>query len=150
MMKTASTILAMVLIGVAVDAAAQHKPEAVIHYRQSVMTLIGWNYAPMSAMIKGKLDWDAKQFALHAERIATLAPQAEEGFAKGSDKGAETDAKPDIWANPEDFKSKLNDLLQESKTLSEVAHGGDDAKTKEQFKKLAGACKNCHDKYKAD
>jgi cytochrome c556 len=149
-MKRVCTILVVLVAGVCIQATAQQKPEAVIHYRQSVMTLVGWNFAPMSAMVKGKLAWDAKQFALHADRIATLAPQAPEGFAKGSDKGAETDAKPEIWANPEDFQTKLSGLADESKALSEVAHGGDEAKMKEQFKKLAGACKACHDKYKAD
>jgi len=149
-MKSVSAALALLVAGTCADAVAQHKPEAVIHYRQSVMTLIGWNFAPMSAMVKGKLAWDAKEFALHAERVALLAPQAQEGFAKGSDKGAETDAKADIWANPEDFQSKLNDLIQESKALSDTARDGDEGKTKEQFKKLAGACKACHDKYKAD
>jgi len=34
--------------------------------------------------------------------------------------------------------------------MSEVAKGGDEAKMKEQFKKLGGTCKACHDKYKQD
>ena len=150
LMKIATTAVAALLIGVAVNATAQHKPEAVIHYRQSAMTLVGWNFSPMSAMVKGKRDWDGKEFALHADRIAALAPQIQEGFAKGSDKGAETDAKPDIWKNPEDFQAKVNDFISESKALSDVAKSADEAKMKEQFKKLAGACGNCHDKYKAD
>jgi cytochrome c556 len=149
-MKIASTAIATLLACAALDAAAQHKPEYVIHYRQSVMTLVGWNFGPLSAMVKGKLAWDAREFALRAERLAQLAPQAPEGFAKGSEKGAETDAKADIWANPEDFQGKANDFANEAKTLSEVAKGGDEAKMKEQFKKLAGTCKACHEKYKAD
>jgi len=136
----------------AATAFAQMKPEAVIEYRRSVMTMVGWNFGPMSAMVKGKIPFDANEFAKHAERIEFLAPQALEGFAKGSDKakGAETDAKPEIWTNFEDFKSKLNDLIEQSKALSAVAKTGDEAKMKEQFKKLGGACKACHDKYKAE
>lgn len=154
-MKFASASLcfaasAMLTCAVCTAHGVQPKPEDVIHYRQSAMTLIGWNFGPLSAMVKGKLAWDAKEFALHAERVAALAPMVHEGFTKGSDKGAETDAKPEIWANPEDFQSKLNDLVNESKTLSDVAKGGDEAKMKDQFKKLGGACKGCHDKYKAD
>ena len=129
---------------------AQHKPEEVIDYRRGAMTMIGWNFAPMSAMVKGKIPFDAKEFAVHAERIAGLTPQVLEGFAKGSDKGAETDAKPEIWTHFDDFQSKLDDLVKESKATSEVAKGGDEAAMKEQFKKLGGACKACHDKYKKD
>jgi len=149
-MKILATATAIVLACAAIDASAQHKPEAVIQYRQGAMTLIGWNFATLSAMVKGKQNWDAKEFATRAERIASLAPQIAEGFAKGSDKGAETDAKSDIWANPEDFQSKIADFTSESKALSEVARGGDEAKMKEQFKKLGGTCKGCHEKYKAD
>jgi cytochrome c556 len=149
-MKIASAALTALLSAAAMNAIAQHKPDAVIHYRQSAMTLIGWNFSTLSAMVKGKQTWDAKEFALRAERIAQLAPQIQEGFAKGSDKGAETDAKADIWANPEDFQSKITDLIDASKALADVAKSGDEAKDKEEFKKLAGACKSCHDKYKAD
>jgi len=149
-MKRVVILAAVLLAGACFDTAAQHKPENVIHYRQSAMTLIGWNYAPLSAMVKGKLAWDAKEFALHAERIAQLAPQIHEGFAKGSDKGAETDATADIWANPEDFQGRITDFVNASKALADVAKSGDEGKMKEEFKKLAGACKGCHDKYKAD
>jgi cytochrome c556 len=48
----------------------------------------------------------------------------------------------------DDFRSKMDDLVQQSRTLAQVAKGGDEAKTKEQFRKTAGACKACHDKYR--
>ena len=147
MRKTVLTVTAAALLSAAVTAAAV-KPETAIHYRQSVYTMIGWNFSPMNAMVKGKIPFDGKEFAKHAERIAMLTPQVLEGFAKGSDKGAETDAKPEIWTHFDDFQSKLNDLIDESKAMSEVAAGGDEANMKEQFKKLGGACKACHDKYK--
>src|SRR5512144_1601138 len=143
-------LLIPLTFGIAATAVAQMKPDVVIGYRRSVMTMIGWNFGPMGSMVKGKIPFDAKEFATHAERVAFLAPQALEGFAKGSDKGAETDAKPEIWTHFDDFKSKLNDLIEQSRTMSEVAKGGDEAKMKEQFKKLGGACKACHDKYKQD
>ena len=141
-------LFAVFATAVFTTAIAAMKPEIVIDYRQSVMTMIGWNFGPMAAMSKGKIPFDAKEFAKHAERVAFLAPQVLEGFAKGSDKGAKTAAKPEIWSRFDDFQSKLNDLIDESKTLSEAAKTGDEAKTKEQFKKLGEACKACHDKYK--
>ena len=141
-------VFAAITLGLAATAIAQMKPDEVIEYRRSVMTVVGWNFKPMNAMVKGKIPFDAKEFAMHAERVAVMAPQALEGFAKGSDKGAETDALPEIWTHFEDFQSKLDDLVNESKAMSEVAKTGDEAKMKDQFKKLGGACKACHDKYK--
>jgi cytochrome c556 len=131
-------------------AAAAVKPETAIRYRQSVYTMIGWNFAPMVEMIKNKTPWDSAEFAKHADRIAALTPQLLEGFPQGSDKGADTEAKPEIWTSMDDFKSKMSDLVRESKTLADVAKTGDEAKTREQFKKTAGACKSCHDKYRSE
>ncbi len=148
--QNACLIVALAAAGFAVTAIAQKKPENVIHYRQSVMDMIGWNFAPLGAMVKGKIPFDAKDFALHAQRLEFLGPQVLEGFSKGSDKGAETDAKAEIWTSFDDFQAKLSDFIDESKALNEAAKGGDEAKMKEQFKKTAGTCKACHDKYRAE
>jgi cytochrome c556 len=142
-----SSIAALLATAIATAAV---KPETAIHYRQSVYTMIGWNFVPMVDMIKSKTPWDSTSFALHADRIAFLAPQLLEGFPEGSDKGAETEAKPDIWKSMDDFKSKMNDLVRETKALADVAKTGDEAKTRDQFKKTAGACKSCHDKYRSE
>ena len=135
------------LTGAAVVSAAV-KPESAIRYRQSVYTMIGWNFAPMAEMVKGKTAFDAAEFSRHAERIAFLTPQLLEGFPQGSDTGAKTQAKPGIWTHMDDFKSKMSDLVTQSKTLAEVAKGGDESAMKAQFKKTAGACKACHDDYR--
>lgn len=140
--------LAAVLFAAA--AAAAVKPETAIHYRQSVYTMIGWNFSPMVGMIRDKTPWNQTEFALHAERISQLAPQLLEGFPQGSDQGAETEAKADIWKNMDDFKAKMDDLVKQSKLLAEVAKSGDEAKMKEQFKQTANACKACHEKYRAE
>lgn len=136
------------LTGAAVVGAAV-KPESAIHYRQSVYTMIGWNFSPMGDMVKGKTAFDAAEFAKHADRIAFLAPQLLEGFPQGSDTGAKTQAKPGIWTHMDDFKSKMNDLVTQSKALAQVAKGGDEAAMKDQFKKTAGTCKACHDDYRS-
>lgn len=141
--------VAAALTGAAVATAAV-KPETAIHYRQSVYTMIGWNFSPLAQMVKGKTSWDAAEFSMHADRIAFLAPQLLEGFPVGSDSGAKTEAKPDIWKNTDDFKSKMSDLVTQSKALADVSRSGDEAKMKEQFRKTAGACKACHDKYREE
>src|SRR5690349_25012747 len=110
-MRVIVAVFALAATAICAAHGLQPKPADVIHYRQSAMTLIGWNFGPLSAMAKGKLEWDAKEFALHAQRLASLAPQIIDGFSKGSDKGAETDAKPEIWTNPDDFHAKFNDLV---------------------------------------
>ena len=149
-MKSVRIVIAMLAACTATAAIAQHKPEHVIHYRQSVMTLMGWNLSAMAEMVKGKTPWDAQQFAQRADQLASLAPQVAEGFSKGSDKGAKTDAKADIWTDPDTFHAKDDDLITETKALAAVAKSGDADKMKQQFKQTAHACKACHEKFKAD
>lgn len=143
-----SLCLVSLFAGTAVATTAV-KPDAAIRYRQSAYTMIGWNFAPLGEMVKGKAAFDAAAFAQHAERVAFLAPQLLEGFPQGSDTGAKTEAKADVWKNMDDFKAKMDDFVSQSKALAEVAKGGDEAKMKEQFKRTAGTCKSCHDAYRS-
>ncbi|MEO7431503.1 MAG: cytochrome c [Dokdonella sp.] len=149
-MRVVKLSLALAATFSAAFATAAVKPEAAINYRQSVYNVIGWNFGPLAQMMKGKTPWDAAEFARHADRIAFLAPQLLEGFPEGSDKGAETEAKPEIWKHMDDFKVKMDDFVKQSRLLADVAKGGDEAKMKEQFKQTAGACKACHDKYRKE
>jgi cytochrome c556 len=147
-MRKTAPLLALAAVLATAAATAAVKPDTAIHYRQSVYTMIGWNFMPLVAMIKNKTPWDSAEFAKHADRIAQLTPQLLEGFPQGSDTGARTEAKPEIWKNMSDFESKMDTLVRESKALADVAKTGDEAKMREQFDKTAGACKSCHDKYR--
>ena len=49
-------------------------------------------------------------------------------------------------ADPDD--GGLSRGRREAKALAAVAKGNDEAKDKEQFKKVAETCKSCHEKYK--
>ena len=143
-------LAAALLLSLPALAADAPKPEAVITYRQSVFHMILWNFQPLGEMARGRRPFDAAEFERRATRLAFLAPQLEEGFTPGSDKGATTDALPDIWKNRADFDQKLAELVRETAALAEAAKTGDEAKMKAQFPKVAGACKNCHEKYRAE
>ena len=137
-------------LGATAVATAAVKPETAIAYRQAGYTMLGWNFGPMAQMVRGKTPWDAAEFARRAERVALIAPQLLEGFPEGSDSGATTEAKAEIWKNMDDFRLKMDDLVKQSKLLAEVAKSGDEARMKEQFKQTAGACKACHEKYRSE
>ena len=106
-MIKARTIFVLLASGLAATALAEPKPETVIEYRQSVMTMIGWNFVPLSAR------WSRARFR-SMRRNSPSAPsvsnssrqQALEGFAKGSDKGAKTDAKAEIWSELRRFSDQ--------------------------------------------
>ena len=151
MTKAALAALALATTATALPLAAQQlKPEAQIHLRQSTMALIGYNFGILAAMAQDKRPYDKAEAERAAEIIPHLAALPGRFFGEGTESGGHTKAKPEIWKNMDDFKRKMSDLVRETKNLSDVAKGGDEAKTREQFKKTAGACKSCHDKYRSE
>jgi len=148
-------LAALAAAGVAATttALAQAKPspaERAIKYRQSALYLLGWNIGPISAMVKGEMPYDAKALEMRATRLAQIAPMIAEGFPAGSDKGAPTKAKPEIWQNLDDFKQKAADLEAATAKLASVAKSGDLKQIGPVVGEGGAACKACHDRYKAD
>ena len=102
------------------------------------------------AEIKGLLESDkvapvgavAQRVSAYANRLPTL-------FPAGSDKG-DTKAKGEIWADFGDFSAKAKNFEDAAKALETTAASGDKAATAKQFAALGGACKACHDRYRAD
>ncbi len=149
MRKSLFILSASIAALVASSAIAQVKPGQAIEYRQGVFTIMGWNMGPMAAMVKGERPYDKAAFAKYADNVAVVAPMALEGFTPGSDKGHETKAKPEIWTKMDDFKAKMTKLTEESAKLAAIAKTGSFDDIKKQFGATGGACKSCHDDYKA-
>jgi cytochrome c556 len=148
-MRAAALPLSLLLLA-ASAASAQTKPEDAIKYRQAQYTVLLWNWMPLNAMVRGRIPFDAAEFARRAQLVAAVAPQLLEGFPEGSGTGAPTEAKPEIWTNFADFSAKMKDLERETAALATVAKGGDEAAIKAQFALTGGTCKACHDEYKVD
>jgi cytochrome c556 len=144
---------ALLLAFTASAAQAQGQPtkgEQMLKYRKAVYQTMVWNFAPMSQMAQGKVPFDANEFEMRSGRVAALTPMLAESYGPESRDVAGSKAKPELWSNRADFDAKLKDLVDRSATLAAVAKGGDEARSKQAFLDTAGACKACHDKYKAD
>ena len=141
----AALLLSTTLVAQAQD--ADPKKEAV-KYRQSVMKIVGWNFKPMGAMVKGERPFDAKVFAAHAKDLAAVSSvDILAGFPEDTD-GPDSKAKAEIWLKWDDFKEKMGAMQREVAKLAEVAKGGDEAAMKKQFGETGKTCKGCHDDYK--
>ena len=148
MRKCVFAVSAIVIALTTGNARAQAKPEDVINYRQSVYNVMGWNFAPMAAMMKGEKPYNKEAFVHHAMILSQMSPQAMEGFSAGSDKGAETKAKPEVWTKPAEFKEKMDKMVVETKKLAAVSSTGSFDEIKKQFGATGGACKACHDDFR--
>ncbi|MFZ1643859.1 MAG: cytochrome c [Candidatus Contendobacter sp.] len=155
MNKQLAMILAGGILGMGVLTAANAadaKPEDAVKYRQSVYTIIGWNFKPIGAMMKGEIPFDAAAVARHAQYVEMMSKAAPEGFSKGTgpDVVKDTEAKPEIWTKWSEFETKMTNFQQEATKLVEVARGGDEKAIKAQFGKTAETCKACHKEFRKD
>ena len=154
MMKIARRLIAAgvttaALITAPAALADRSKEEPLQVYRQSYFHLIAANFGPIGAMLKGEMPWDEARLKMFADDLAAISgADVTRAFAPGSEKGT-TRAKPGIWENMDDFKSKFGDLQTAAAGLKVAAATGEKAAIGAAAKKLGGACKACHDEYKS-
>jgi cytochrome c556 len=94
---------------------------------------------------------DKAAIAASAAKLKALAADLPTWFPKGSgpETGLPTAAKPEVWTDADGFEAAAAKLQDETAKLAAVSAGGDMDAIKVQVRATAGACKNCHDKYRA-
>jgi cytochrome c556 len=140
------TLLAGVL---AIAYAQEIKPDRAIQFRQGIMRAQNWNAGMMAAMVKGEKPYNKDEFLLRATYLDQLVHMAWEGFIPGSDQGAPTKAKPEIWKDTAKFKQNQERLQAETPKLVAAAKTGDMNQIKVAFGDVGKACANCHDDFRA-
>jgi cytochrome c556 len=145
-----TTFLATLLAGAVAIAYAQDiKPDRAIKYRQGAMNTMSWHFGILGAMAKGERPYNKDEAIKRASYVAELSKLPWEGFIPGSDQGAPTKAKPEVWKEPAKFKELQDKLMAETAKLEMVAKTGDEAAFKAQVGATGKACGNCHDDFRA-
>ena len=150
-MSPSLRVLAVILLWVGFTTAwAQDiKPDRAIKFRQGILQAQGWNAGIMNAMIKGEKPYNKDEFLQRATYLDELAHMAWEGFIPGSDQGAPTKAKAEIWTEPAKFKQYQSNLQAATAKLVVAARGGDMSLIKPAFNDVGKACGECHDDFRA-
>ena len=122
----------------------------IMHERHEGMETIGKANKALHRELAGGSP-DLAVVRASAATIAGLSLKASGWFPAGTgpDVG-KTGAKPDIWQNAQDFSSKLRNFQAAAKAFNAAAASGDVGAVKARFADLGGACKACHDKYRAE
>jgi cytochrome c556 len=122
-----------------------------IDARRAAFTLIGGNFRPLGAILKGAAPADNAEVNKRATRLAFLAGLLDENFPDASNLGQpDTKAKAEIWSDRADFDKKLKRLQGDVATLVQISgegKGSADA-VKAAIAAVGQDCKACHDKYR--
>lgn len=121
-------------------------PDAIIAARQAGFSLMGGDFGAMKGAISAKAD--VKPFAETAKAIGLWARSIPDLFPAGTDKGHDTQAKPDIWSDNAGFKKDAQALADAAGKLAQAADSGDKVAFATQFKDTAKACGTCHHTYR--
>ncbi len=149
MKKFPSMILMGIALTMAMPALAQFaKTEDAIKYRKSALFVMAQNFGRVAAMANGKVAFDQKVAADSAAVAEYMSKLPWAGFVPGSDKG-ETKAKPEIWADRTKFDDNASKMQAEMMKLAAVARTGNLDNIKAAVNATGGACKSCHDDFRA-
>ncbi len=139
-------VTALIVAGLSSTAMADVDKDAVINYRQSLFSVIGWNMGSLGAMAKGEVEYNQEEAVAAAERLHVMAKAVEGTIVDGTFEGS--NAKPEIAEKREAFDKILADLVKESEAM--VTAAGEKNTLGPQMGKLGATCKTCHDDFKLD
>ena len=146
-MKNIIAALLFLLAGLTPASAQDNSGLAAIEARQAIMSYIGSNMRPMSAMMQGRSDFDAEFVQSTGRAIHAMSKALKLLFPDGSEEGLDTKALPSLFTSRGDFLEKLQ-------ALESGAVGLANAETLDMFQAafpaLGGACKSCHSQYRSE
>ncbi len=129
-------------------AAAQFKDaDDAVEYRQGALHVLGNHFGRINAMVFGKVPFDAHAVQVNADIVAVMIKLPWAAFIDGSGKG-ETDARPEIWAQPDKFKAAALKAEENADKLAAAAKTGNLEQIKAAFGATGQSCKACHDDFR--
>ena len=148
--KKLFTIGLCLLLPLCGQAADDDPDEAAAHTRHALMEVMAWTVGPAGDMATGKAPYDQARAATHAKRLVVLGEMIGEAFARdtsGKELDRDTEARDEIWQNPDDFAEKAAAMVAAAEAYT-AATADSEAAARKAFVKLGGTCKGCHEEYK--
>lgn len=147
--NTIATLIAVfTTVAVSTVAIAETTSEDAAEYREAVMTSLKGHIGAASMHVRGLVE--GQEFLVkHAQGLANGAAELKRLFPAGSNV-KDSDALPVIWEQPEDFAAAIDKAVAATNKLVDAAAGGDKAAIAAAFKEVGGACRGCHDKFRAE
>lgn len=142
-----AAVLGLLCVGGAANAQGEGAA-GIIEGRQAAMMLSGVAMGSIKAAIDAQQAPATQRFNTRA--LARWAHAVPGMFPAGSDAGAPTHAKPEVWSDRAGFEAKAADYAAAADHLAELAAGDDAAAFSAQWTVVRQSCQACHTAYKAD
>lgn len=100
-------------------------------------------------MVKGQRPYDKELVLRSAALLDVTNKMIPEAFPPGTESGAPTRARPEIWTDPEKYKQALAAFQAEIPKLNEAAQAGTVDALRSAFSSVAKGCDGCHESFRA-
>jgi len=144
----AAALFALVALPAQSEEVPMDKVEQAVKYRQNVMSTLGG----LTGTAVGQLR-DGFAFGPEMTEVATtleaFSADIPSLFPEGTDFG-ETDAKAEIWSDPEGFAEKATEAEEAAAAFAEAVKSGDRGTMMQAFRQVGEACKGCHEAYRKE
>ena len=140
----AAAVGAVVLVSVGAA-----EPEDVIDYRKDVMLGMATHLTALTELLTGEMDFDESHVEAQATSLGLNAQLVSSLFPPDSREG-DTSALPGIWQRPEQFLARAEAAEREGRNLVAAAESGDREFLVQSLKRLADACRNCHQEFRRE
>lgn len=139
--------LALVLGSALAFPAASADPEAIVDYRQGVMSSLGGNTAASAAILMDGVDF-RENLEKHARILAEFTRDIPALFPEGTDVG-DHDAREAVWTDRETFENRAADTQEAAEAFYAVVRdGGSDQEIVAAFRDMGQSCRACHDDFR--
>lgn len=142
--RTIAIASAAFAASVAVPALAADDPAVL---RQQMMGSVGAATGMSAAMVKGEAPFDARVAHLALRVMNASANGFGALFPEGSETGAETEAKPEIWSDRAGFDAAVAKFRDDTAATLATPPADLDA-FKAAFGQVTQNCGSCHEKYR--
>lgn len=129
------------------SAAPAGSAKASVEERERLMDIFKEASGNMGKMIKGETPFDAAAFQAAADTLAEHADKPWQHYTEESAK-EESDAKPEVWSKPEQFKQQAEKFIAATVALKTAAAQGNLDAVKKPFGEVGQSCKACHDSFR--
>ncbi len=143
LIRKLSTVGAMLVVTSLFSLEAIADDQETVDYREHVMKTMGEQIAAIGQMQKSQIA--PTNLTAHTEILALTATTAKSAFTP---KVAGGKAKPELWANWQDFSKRLDELVAVTADMDKAAKAGGLAAAVIKMQSLP--CKGCHDNYRQE
>jgi cytochrome c556 len=125
-------------------------PQDSARARVAAYKQLGENFKAINDMVRSG-DVQPPLIRRYAVQIRNMAKNQYSLFPanSGPQPGVKTAALKEIWTRPGDFRAAQDNFARQAEIFQRVAMTSDVATIRTEARKLGGACKQCHDNFRA-